>query len=753
MMAVRERAVKVMAALVRRVPSLDDFVGESWSSWAEWAGITAADGIGVDDFNKNDKKAAEAMPLSKEDMSIFGLFPGHDDFFLVVCNHCGQVVKPQAFEKHCERRHGPLAKLYAKLRTVNPASQPSRPLHNHSPSHATPTLPVSSWENRNQTSGPARNTPPSHNTPSPATPPQYRHSKSPKDATRHSPLEKSSYNSHSEPKIFKAPPILEPQMSSPPASLRDPPWPHGGGPPIRPTPSDRPPTPKKDALLSSSVPAHRIPRAYNKVASKRECDLDKHCGVLDPDRKKVCTRLLTCNIHSIHQRRKVLGRSKNFDQLVAELKTKAREKGFQNVEGGLCVKRSPSPEAPKDQAGSPHCRRPLTNHPAFSHPPVSSEKPTEVEETQEEAIPRPPTPEVTGGVSSDDSEGESPEEPAEYHFSAAHPRPLAVCSFGSRAVGHGIFTFDRRLHHLRSALSNMIEQHISAHLWKKIPQVTDLQSAPSSTKTSSSSSLHSKVRTGSHIGSSLKTPSCTPLSSHGTKLTPSHSSSSGFNSGGADVNSAVKHIGTKNAMKRPNKQMLKLREEVANAAALRKRKAPSQDGEHSGPNRNCTPLQDRYPPSTHTAPFCSPSSLPSALPHGQTNGTQSPSSKPRPHLPPTDSQWTNRRTHPSPISSPPSSTLNNNSQRRGATGDSGSHSQATARSLDHSLLKKRKGGSTEERLPTSKSPVPQHRLPAATPVPSTPPRSSFYTMKDGKTGALSRGMDKKLATQKPKLHH
>ncbi|KAK7880280.1 hypothetical protein WMY93_030647 [Mugilogobius chulae] len=708
MMAVRERAVKVMAALVRRVPSLDDFVGESWSSWVEWAGVTVADGLCVDDL-KNDKKTAEAMPLSKEDMSIFGLFPGHDDFYLVVCNHCGQVVKPQAFEKHCERRHGPLAKLYSKLRTVNPAAQPVRPSHNHSPSHAIPNHPVASWENRTQASGPARSTPPSRNTPSPATPPQYRHSKSPKDATRHSPLEKSSHNSHSEPhsEVFKAPPVLEPQISSPPSSLRDPPWPHGGGPPIRPTPSDRPPTPKKDAPQSSSVPPHRVPRAYNKVASKRECDLDKHCGVLDPDRKKVCTRLLTCNIHSIHQRRKVLGRSKNFDQLVAELKTKAREKGFQNVDGGLCVKRSPSPEAPKDQAGSPHCRRPLTNHPAFSHPPVSSEKLVKEEETQEEALPRSPSPVTNSGV-----------------------------FIWEPCCGHGIFTFDRRLHHLRSALSTMIEQHISAHLWKKIPQVTDIQSPPSSTRTSaSSSSLHSKVRTGSHIGSSLKSPTSIPLSSHGSR----------FNSSGTDVNSAAKHIGTKNAIRRSNKQMLKL-----------EKRFPQSDGEHSGPNRNCTTPQDRHLPSSHTSSFgSSTSSLHSSLPHGQTNGTQSPSSKPRPHssTPTTDSSWSHRRTHPPPVSSISSSTPNINSQRRGATGDSGSHSQATGQSLEHhSLLKKRKGSSTEERFSTSKSPVPQHRLPA-TPVLSTPPRSSFYTLKEGKIGALSRGMDKKLATQKPKLHH
>jgi len=44
MMAVRERAVKVMAALERRVPCLDDFVGQSWSVWTERANLTASEG-------------------------------------------------------------------------------------------------------------------------------------------------------------------------------------------------------------------------------------------------------------------------------------------------------------------------------------------------------------------------------------------------------------------------------------------------------------------------------------------------------------------------------------------------------------------------------------------------------------------------------------------------------------------------------------------------------------------------------------
>lgn len=111
-------------------------------------------------------------------MSIFGLYPGHDDFYLVVCSHCGQVVKPQAFEKHCERRHAPLAKLYARLRSPTPAAQP-RPHHGHSPSHGTNAGSAASWEGRGQAAVQPRAAPPS-----PSTPPQHRHSKTSKDGVR-----------------------------------------------------------------------------------------------------------------------------------------------------------------------------------------------------------------------------------------------------------------------------------------------------------------------------------------------------------------------------------------------------------------------------------------------------------------------------------------------------------------------------------------------------------------------------------------
>ncbi|NXS74366.1 AT7L2 protein, partial [Pandion haliaetus] len=80
------------------------------------------------------------------------------------------------------------------------------------------------------------------------------------------------------------------------------------------------PTPGEKDAGASKPP----PRSHKKLARK-ECDLNKQCGVLNPDTKKICTRLLTCKIHSVHQRREVQGRAKDFDVLVAELKASSRK--------------------------------------------------------------------------------------------------------------------------------------------------------------------------------------------------------------------------------------------------------------------------------------------------------------------------------------------------------------------------------------------------------------------------------------------
>ncbi|XP_076860693.1 ataxin-7-like protein 2a isoform X1 [Brachyhypopomus gauderio] len=743
MMAVRERAVKVMAALERRVPCLDDFVGQSWSVWIERTNLIPSDGSDGDDCSKNGKKTTETMTLRKEDMSIFGHCPGHDDFYLVVCSHCGQVVKPQAFEKHCERRHGSVGKLYAHLRTAPPtAQQRTHPRHGHAT--PTPAHGAASWSGRSQcTSGPQRPT-----AQSPPTPPQYRHTKTSKDGVRLSPLEKPSGPGHSESSVFKQPPPLEPPRNSPPPSLRDPPWPHGGPSPSRPSPTERPQAQRGEAGSAPVAPGHaRGTRPYK--MSKKECDLDKHCGVLDPERRRVCTRLLTCNIHSIHQRRKVVGRSKNFDQLVAELKmgSKSRERAAPAHEGP--APQAPSPEAPREPAPSPHCRRPLTNSPAFRTRTVSESGPEEERATREEGDVQAASPLTQARISSEESEGEGVDHPVDCHSTPWHPKPLAFCAFGSRTPGHGVFTFDRRLHHLRSAVSAMVESHLGAHLWKKIPQASDPHSQSPSSKpsaipaSSSSTFHHSKPRAGNHTAATLKTSPYSSLQGPGKEPHPQSSSTSriyaqsdkpagSHPAGHSRLGRTAGQPGPgrpRNPVGRPSKQQLRLREAERAAAALRKRKPSPSEADAISPDRNClSPDRARTLGSGRSGP-APPSS------HGQTNGSLSPGHKPSrlqlgaasadpPHGP---SPWPFKRTHPTGHASPP------DSGPHGRGGNSGHHSRVP--SYEHrGLGKKRKSAD-------SSPPHKPHRLP-------TPPHSGFYPWKESKGPGVPVGGEKKASAPK-----
>lgn len=46
-----------------------------------------------------------SLPHGTTDMPIFGQCPAQDDFYLVMCSHCSQVVKPQAFQAHYGKSH------------------------------------------------------------------------------------------------------------------------------------------------------------------------------------------------------------------------------------------------------------------------------------------------------------------------------------------------------------------------------------------------------------------------------------------------------------------------------------------------------------------------------------------------------------------------------------------------------------------------------------------------------------------------
>uniref|UniRef100_A0AAZ3RLS7 Uncharacterized protein n=1 Tax=Oncorhynchus tshawytscha TaxID=74940 RepID=A0AAZ3RLS7_ONCTS len=66
-----------MATLDRQLPNPDTFLCKPWSTF-----ISAAK------LHYSDK------------MHVFGQFPNQEDFCLVVCNVCNQVVKPQGILTH-----------------------------------------------------------------------------------------------------------------------------------------------------------------------------------------------------------------------------------------------------------------------------------------------------------------------------------------------------------------------------------------------------------------------------------------------------------------------------------------------------------------------------------------------------------------------------------------------------------------------------------------------------------------------------
>ncbi|KAM6237145.1 LOW QUALITY PROTEIN: ataxin-7-like protein 2 [Porphyrio hochstetteri] len=473
-MAARGRAA--MAAAERRLPGLDEFAGQSWSAWVERAGPPAEPGSGseLEESGKSGAKKLDAMTLIKEDMSIFGHCPAHDEFYLVVCNHCSQVVKPQAFQKHCERRHGPLSKLYA--RTTATATKCHVTVNGQPAAGGTPGTAKALREKSPGARGRVQ--------PLPERP----------DKDNNLCLFVPVVNLEKIPSIprpdghgIKVPPKAVPTNTKEPmgkpataAVPKEPPVSAGvGGDSAMPAdgPGCKPestPAPGEKNAGASKLP----PRSHKKLARK-ECDLNRQCGVLNPDTKKICTRLLTCKIHSVHQRREVQGRAKDFDVLVAELKASSRKERSPPGKELLPPPQQDPSSLPQPLAGPPstspcrvkrphsHCLLPRAQLSSDSDP---EDAPAASGEGGTGVFPF-PLPKGGSRVSSEESEEEGGEEPPR---PPTHPpRPQAFCTFGSRLVSPGCYVFNRRLDRFCSALGSMLERHLSSHMWRKIPPAAE----------------------------------------------------------------------------------------------------------------------------------------------------------------------------------------------------------------------------------------------------------------------------------------
>ncbi|XP_031142739.1 ataxin-7-like protein 2b isoform X1 [Sander lucioperca] len=589
-----------MAALDRRNPNLDDFVGLNWSSWVNRVNILPSDaGSNIEDSSsKYGSNRSETMTLRKEDMHTFGKCPAHDEIYLVVCSHCGQVVKPQAFEKHCERRHGPLTKMCGQSSTLAPQQRPcpARPPSNHSSSRER-----QKDGRRHEASASAASL--VH---------QHRPSKAQKEAVSFPSVEKVPQEN--------AP---FPHHSSSTPRPRVPPWHSGPLPPghssSSTSPSERPSVQKPTAGQSSeSQSPLRGTRTYSRVyknSNKKECDLNKQCRVLDPEGKKLCSQERICNTDSIHQQQKASGRTKTFDQLAEEQKTTSAGRDIEQ----LLVKSKDKEqhlEAFKEKItqSSKNCHiLSRSGEPSESVPEEEGDSTVEVQ-----AQPQYPfNPSLLSGEESEDYEQE---EATDLPATPWHPKPLRLCTFGCRTLGCSIFTFDRRLQHLRFALSAMLEHHVSTHLWKKMPQVSSgLRSRHVTPPT-----VGSPVRTGARPSNSTDSLSLesTSLGQLETK-TGQHNSHS--NKLPSSITSARLGPGRRrNAVGQASKARLREEELMQDASAAQKAAKLS----HSSEDKSSKYIRD--PPLNEKGQPHVPSS------QGPVNGTCSYGKKPCPplHRPP-----------------------------------------------------------------------------------------------------------------------
>ncbi|XP_007946266.1 ataxin-7 [Orycteropus afer afer] len=492
----------------RSLPSPEAMLGQSWNLWVEASKLPGKDGTELDESFKEFGKNREVMGLCREDMPIFGLCPAHDDFYLVVCNDCNQVVKPQAFQSHYERRHSspskptlavPPTSVFSFFHSLSKNKGGSASGSSRSSSGGVLSASSSGFKlsklpkEKQQLRG---NTRPMHPIQQNRVPHRIM-TASVKVEKIHPKMDGTLLKSAVGPTCpatvsslvksgLNCPSIPKPTMPSSGQIL------NGKGLPLPP------------ALEKKSEDNSSNRKFLNKRLSEREFDPDIHCGVIDLDTKKPCTRSLTCKTHSLTQRRAVQGRRKRFDVLLAEHKNKTREK--ESI-------RHPDSQQPTQPLRDLHPAPPRTSQEPHqnSHGVIPSESKLLVASKPKPhtlSLPRPPgCPAQQGGsapidpppvhesphpplpatepasrLSSEEGEGDDKEESVEKldcHYSGHHPQPASFCTFGSRQIGRGYYVFDSRWNRLRCALNLMVEKHLNAQLWKKIPPVPSTTSSVS----------------------------------------------------------------------------------------------------------------------------------------------------------------------------------------------------------------------------------------------------------------------------------
>ncbi|XP_030631949.1 ataxin-7-like protein 1 [Chanos chanos] len=537
-----------MATLDRQLLSLDTFLSKPWSVFIDAAKLHHTHNFFIENHGKQLLNSGEGTKLNKEDMHLYGQFPTHEDFSLVICNVCNQVVKPQGLLTHYQKRHGspgssktPLVPMKPKMSLSQsdvdalpfrvPRDYPhsrfnKAPLAVYPPkgarAKACVSLPVVSLEkmpcfSRTEGAHVKVNSTSSNSGTSLSSSSSASSSPSSTSTIKSSHTSQASHKAQD--KFLNGRGPATPRSITPPSSIDRRPSPSRSPLDKRPAPSPssvdrRPnasPSPssldKRPNVSPLPVPLDRKPPSTakgnrHKRVSGRVFDPNKHCGVLDPETRKPCTRSLTCKTHSLTHRRAVPGRRKDFDILLAEHKGRAKEKeaghkrdptaanqAAQMVQSHDTTSTVPSSchngkttPTLKLRLANAHVNRTSGGGGAVVLSSMSVPAPEPVASWQR--------PLGDERLSSDEGEAELPEEAerAYCHYATRHPRPMSCCTFNSRLMGRGHYVFDRRWDRMRLAVHCMVEKHVNSQMWKKVPLAAEsvLSVSPSASEVSPS---------------------------------------------------------------------------------------------------------------------------------------------------------------------------------------------------------------------------------------------------------------------------
>ncbi|XP_058581345.1 ataxin-7-like protein 1 isoform X3 [Neofelis nebulosa] len=450
----KQQEGRAMATLDRKVPSPEAFLGKPWSSWIDAAKLHCSDNVDLEEAGKEGGKSREVMRLNKEERRHGSM--------------CRPSPSPASPPSNSRTSLGQV-KTKACLSGQNSANSISKPFK-------TPKDNLLTSSSKQHTVFSAKGSRDKACVPVPVVSLEKIPNLVKADGANvkmNSTTTTAVTSCSTSSSAVSTPPLIKPVLMS--KSVPPSPEKILNGKGILPATIDKK---HQNGTKNNNKPYRRL--------SEREFDPNKHCGVLDPETKKPCTRSLTCKTHSLSHRRAVPGRKKQFDLLLAEHKAKSREKEVKDKEHLLTSVREVLPNQPgpaQDSLPGPSGSsgpEPKVASPAKSRPPNSvlprpssaNSISSNTSSNHSGCTPEPPLPpaggDLTSRLSSDEGEMDGADEPEKLdcHFSTHHPRPLAFCSFGSRLMGRGYYVFDRRWDRFRFALNSMVEKHLNSQMWK-----------------------------------------------------------------------------------------------------------------------------------------------------------------------------------------------------------------------------------------------------------------------------------------------